>query len=135
MWVDADGFCPFAASVARLDSYQQAVLDACVAHILAPMGMAVASTEWGKALGRGLYELRIRRSLHAIRTWGLSDPPPASSPQEREPVLLRVFFTVHGSRVVLLFQAYDKGGDPSDKRQRKEIAEARRHLRARQSSR
>lgn len=135
MWEDADAFCPFAASVARLDPYQQAVLDACVTHILAPMGMAVASTEWGKALGQGLYELRIRRSLHAIRTWGLSDPPRASNPQEREPVLLRVFFTVHGSRVVLLFQAYDKGGDPSDKRQRKEIAEARKHLRAWRSSR
>ncbi len=97
--------------------------------------MTVASTEWGKALGQGLYELRIRRSLHAIRTWGVSDPPPASNAQDREPVLLRVFFSVHGNRVVLLFQAYDKGGDPSDKRQRKEISEARRHLRAWRSSR
>ncbi len=50
-------------------------------------------------------------------------------------MLLRVFFTVHGSRVVLLFQAYDKGDDPSDKRQCKEIAEARKHLRAWRSSR
>lgn len=135
MWEDQDGSCPFASSVAQLDPYRQAVLDACLTHILAPMGMAVASTEWGKALGQGLYELRIRRSLHAIRTWGLSDPPPAASPEERQPVLLRVFFTVHGNRVVLLFQAYDKGGDPSEKRQRKEIAEARRHLRAWRSSR
>jgi hypothetical protein len=57
-----------------LGPYHQAVLDACITHVLAPMGMAVASTEWGKALGQGLYELRIRRSLHAIRTWGVFDP-------------------------------------------------------------
>lgn len=134
MWEDADGHCPFAASVARLDPYQQAVLDACITRVLKPMGMAVASTEWGKALGQGLYELRIRRSLHAIRSWGQSDPPPPVNSEEKRPVLLRVFFTVHGARVVLLFQTYDKGGDPSERRQQKEIAEARKHLRAWRSS-
>lgn len=135
LWEDADGHCPFAASVARLDPYRQAVLDACIAQILQPLGPDVAATEWGKALGQGLYELRIRRSLHAIRTWGESDPPPATSPEERQPVLLRVFFAVYGNRVVLLFQAYDKGAAPAERRQQKEIAEARRHLRVWRSSR
>jgi hypothetical protein len=32
--------------------------------------------------------------------------------------------------VVLLFQGYDKGKDPSDRRQAKEIKIARRHLKA-----
>ncbi len=86
-------------------------------------------------MGQGLHELHTRRPLHAIRTWRQSDHPPAASAQEREPELLRVFFTVHGNRVVLLFQVYDEGGDPSQKRQRTEITEARRHLRACRSSR
>lgn len=135
LWEDADGHCPFAESVARLDPYRQAIIAACISQILGPLGPNVSATEWGKALGQGLYELRIRRSLHAIRTWGQSDPPPASSTEERQPVLLRVFFSVYGDRVVLLFQTYDKGAGPSDKRQQKEIAEARRHLRAWRASR
>ena len=43
-------------------------------------------------------------------------------------VLLRVFCTFHGDRVVLLLGGYDKGRDPSDKRQQKEIARARKLL-------
>jgi hypothetical protein len=45
-------------------------------------------------------------------------------------VLLRLFVTFHGDRVVLLFQGYDKGKDPSGRRQTKEIKTARKHLRA-----
>jgi ribosomal protein S21 len=41
----------------------------------------------------------------------------------------------HHPRQRLLFQVHNKGGDPSEKRQRKEIAEARKHLRAWRSSR
>jgi hypothetical protein len=45
-------------------------------------------------------------------------------------VLLRLFVTFHGDHVVLLFQGYDKGRDPSDRRQAKEIQTARKHLKA-----
>jgi len=38
--------------------------------------------------------------------------------------------TFYGDRVVLLFQGYDKGKDPSERRQTKEIRTARKHLRA-----
>jgi hypothetical protein len=40
-------------------------------------------------------------------------------------VLLRVFCTFHGDRIVLLFHGYDKKKDPSAKRQAREIARAR----------
>jgi len=39
-------------------------------------------------------------------------------------LLLRVFCHAYGDRIVLLLHGYDKGVDPSDKRQAREIAEA-----------
>jgi hypothetical protein len=40
-------------------------------------------------------------------------------------VLIRVFCTFHGDRIVLLYHGYDKKKDPSEKRQASEIARAR----------
>ena len=48
----------------------------------------------------------------------------------RVDILLRMFVHFYGDRVVLLMHGYDKGGDPSEKRQNREIAEARRRLTA-----
>jgi hypothetical protein len=45
-----------------------------------------------------------------------------------EAVLLRVFVHFHGAKVILLIGGYDKGGDPSERRQQREIREARRLL-------
>src|SRR5271155_4252024 len=45
-----------------------------------------------------------------------------------EDVLLRVFCTTRAGAVVLLLHAYDKGEDPSKRRQQAEIGEARRRL-------
>ena len=45
-----------------------------------------------------------------------------------EKVLLRVFCHAYGTKVVLLLNGYDKAGDPSDKRQQREITLARRRL-------
>lgn len=40
-------------------------------------------------------------------------------------MLLRVFCTFHGDKIVLLYHGYNKKTDPSEKRQRREIAKAR----------
>lgn len=53
----------------------------------------------------------------------------ASTPSNRT-VLLRVFCTFHGRRIVLLLGGYDKQKDASAKRQHKEINAARKELRA-----
>ena len=45
-------------------------------------------------------------------------------------VLLRVFFHPHGDRLILLLAAYDKGADPSENRQQREIKIARKRLQA-----
>lgn len=45
-----------------------------------------------------------------------------------EEILLRVFCHAYGDRIVLLLGGYDKGEDPSKKRQNEEIEEARARL-------
>lgn len=75
-------------------------------------GVAVCATEYGKQLGKGLFEFRLRRSVEEVG----------------ERILLRVFCHAYGNRVVLLLVGYDKGADSSARRQDREIALARRRL-------
>ena len=46
----------------------------------------------------------------------------------RERILLRVFVHFYGTKVVLLLGGYDKGADPKEKRQQREIAHAQKLL-------
>lgn len=112
-----------------LPPYEQAVLTAAIEHVLQRMGMDICKTEWGKPLGEGLYEFRVRRSLQAILSLAGVEVPEDAAGADRE-VLLRVFCTFHGAKIVLLFSGYDKQSDSSSKRQQREIAEARKMLRA-----
>ncbi|NYI41702.1 hypothetical protein [Demequina lutea] len=119
--VASEDFARFARS---LHEYEQAVLDTAIWKVLAVEGLAICESEWGKALGRGLYEFRIRKSLDAILK-------AAGVPRTRggkRAVLLRVFCAFERERVVLLLGGYDKGRDPSGRRQQREIAAARRVL-------
>jgi hypothetical protein len=121
-----DGSCPYATFVASLDPYRRTVLDVAVRTFLGRQGHNVCDSEWGKALGRGLYEFRIRRSLATICHEAGQDAPAGLSPDHK--VLLRVFFSVEGAKIVLLLSGYDKGADPSTKRQDREIKLARKLL-------
>lgn len=53
-------------------------------------------------------------------------PPAAAGANEK--VLLRLFVHFHAAMIVLLLGGYDKAGDPSGRRQQREIAGARRLL-------
>jgi len=75
-------------------------------------GVGVCATEYGKQLGKGLFEFRLRRSVEQVG----------------ERILLRVFCHAYGNKVVLLLGGYDKGADSSARRQGDEIAVARRRL-------
>lgn len=77
-------------------------------------GVGVCATEYGKQLGKGLFEFRLRRSVEEVG----------------ERILLRVFCHAYGSKIVLLLGGYDKGADSSARRQGDEIALARRRLAA-----
>lgn len=127
-WTDRNGRSPFARWLGALDRTDQVLVDAAVTEILAPLGIDICKTEWGKALGQGLYEFRIRRNLNEIINWGRPPDEHRFIDGGDGPRLLRIFCTFHGNRIVLLFQGYDKQRDPSSLRQRREISIARKHL-------
>lgn len=122
------GCLPAKDMLEGLSDAKQHAARIALSKILAEQGLNVCDTEWGKALGRGLYEFRIRHDGNEI----LRDRDPALldkiGPLPAEPTLLRVFFSVDKDTIVLLLAGYDKGRDPSRKRQDREIAAARARL-------
>lgn len=114
----------------RLDDVDQAIVRAAIENVLRPLGNEICSTEWGKNLGQGLYEFRIRRNLETIlQEYGPEGSAEAVSPRslKRRP-LIRVFCTFHGDKIVLLLGGYNKSKDPSKHRQNREIKRARKTL-------
>ena len=112
--------------IGKLSDFKFAALDAAMARVLAVRGLDLARTEWLKALGEGLHEFRVRHDAEEIaQMFGGEVTSGAGVP---EAVLLRVFVHFHGAKVILLIGGYDKGGDPSERRQQREIREARRLL-------
>ena len=108
-----------------LSDVELAALLSALEHILSHLGVGVCGTEWGKQLGDGLFEFRIRHTAAEIaRMHGQNteDLP------RGEKVLLRVFCHAYGAKIVLLLNGYDKGADPSNRRQQREIATARARL-------
>jgi putative component of toxin-antitoxin plasmid stabilization module len=96
-----------------------------MAEILQAEGVGVCRTGYGKQLGDGLFEFRLRHdAAEILRSLG----KPARPETAGERILLRVFCHAHGDRIVLLLGGYDKSTDPSTKRQQREIATARKRL-------
>jgi hypothetical protein len=88
--------------------------------VLQSLGVEVCGTEFGKQLGGGLFEFRLRRDLH--ETSSMRDAEAAK-------VLFRVFCHAHGNKLILLVGGYDKGAHPSARHQNAEIELARSRLR------
>jgi putative component of toxin-antitoxin plasmid stabilization module len=127
VFVTDRGVEPFTRFIDELDEFRWAALDAALRTVLAVRGLDLVRTEWLKPLGQGLHEFRIRHDADEIKNmFGQSTATSTRAP--RGSVLLRVFVHFHGRRVVLLLSGYDKGDDPKERRQQREIAEARRHL-------
>lgn len=74
--------------------------------ILEVHGVNVCGSSFGRQLGGGLFEFRLRE----------------------EPLVVRIFCHAHGARLILLLGGYHKGQDPSERRQHREIATARARL-------
>lgn len=109
----------------ELTPVQRRAVGVALREILEPLGISVCRTAYGKQLGEGLFEFRLRHdAAEVLRSVGKEARPEAGG----ERVLLRVFCHAHGDRLILLLGGYDKGGDPSPKRQQREIATARRRL-------
>jgi len=106
----ADGSVPVRDWIREdLTRNQRRQLGAAMQSVLQRFGVEVCGTGFGRALGGGLFEFRLR----------LSAPDAA---------LFRVFCHAHGDRLILLLGAYDKARDPNSRRQQREIAVARRRL-------
>ncbi len=122
-----DGVEPFTSFLDDLSEGEFAALDAAMQRVLLVRGIALAGSEWLKPLGQGLHEFRVRHSAEEIAHM-FGGEPPGTSPTES--ILLRVFVHFHGHKVILLLSGYDKGDDPSRRRQQRAIADARQALRA-----
>ncbi len=97
----------------ELDRHARRALGTAMRQILQEQGIGVCGSPFGRQLGDGLFEFRLREAdlLEAD-------------------LLLRVFCHAHGERLILLLGGYDKAQDPSKRRQKAEIAAARGRLRA-----
>lgn len=121
-----DGTIPFQRFVDDLSDFKFVALDTAIDRVLSARGIDLVRTEWLKALGEGLHELRVRHDADEVaRMFGGDVPDAVGGPDK---VLLRLFVHFYGQKVVLLLGGYDKGDDPKPRRQQREIAEARRLL-------
>lgn len=128
-YADESGREPCRQWADDLSSQKRAAFAAAIRLGLVRRGLDVVETEFGKALGDGLYELRVRWSAAEIRH-KVEGLPPDDVGQTPEKILLRVFFCTAGRKVILLMSGYDKAKDPSERRQDREIAKARTLLKA-----
>jgi putative component of toxin-antitoxin plasmid stabilization module len=126
MYTDVRGRCPIQDWFDTLSTAKFAAMDAAIRHRLQKQGIGLAGTAWLKPLKDGLYEFRVRSTAaEIVRMYAEAGHVP---PEDTETILLRVFVSFHGNRVVLLLDGYDKAADPSPKRQQREIAAARKLL-------
>lgn len=117
----------------NLSPQKKAAFQAVLRLVLIPRGLDIVGSEYGKALGQGLYELRIRWTAAEVahKVTGL-DPAEVGPPEK---ILLRVFFCTAGRKIILLMSGYDKADDPSERRQNREIQRARKMITAHEEAR
>lgn len=109
----------------ELTPTQRRAIGVAMAEVLQVEGIGVCRTGYGKQLGDGLFEFRLRHdAAEILRSVG----KPSRAEPGGERILLRVFCHAHGDRLVLLLGGFDKGADPNAKRQQREIATARKRL-------
>jgi hypothetical protein len=121
----------------ELTPTKRRALGTAMRRVLQVHGPAVNRTSWGRPVAPGIFEFRVRMSgkevlnleaeVHGIT---LEEARARFSLNTSEHILLRVFCASHGEKIVLLLHGYDKGEDPSKRRQQREIEEARRRLAA-----
>jgi putative component of toxin-antitoxin plasmid stabilization module len=124
----ADGSEPVRRFMDSLTNDKRDALVAALKHVLGHQGLDVCASEWGKQLGGGLAEFRLRHDEREVLS--IHSPTDAAALPEGSPerILLRVFFHAHGNRLILLLGGYDKAARPSSRQQQREIERARSYL-------
>jgi hypothetical protein len=110
-----------------LTPFQRRSIGFAMSEILEVNGINICATEYGKNLGSGLFEFRLRHGADDIAAMFTTKKPDA---KDKEPIVIRVYCHAYGDKIVLLLAGYDKGSDPSKKRENKEIQLARKRLTA-----
>jgi phage-related protein len=124
---DEVGNHPVLEWLRSLDATKRRSMGVALYEVLQHMGIDVCETEFGKNLGRGVFEFRVRQTASEILA-RRGHPKRSGRDPDKADILLRVYCHAYGEKVVLLVAAYDKGKDPSRKRENSEIALARRRL-------
>jgi hypothetical protein len=127
-YADQNGREPCREWMEKLGRVERDAIETAIELVLAERGLDVVATEYGIALGGGLYEFRLRWTAAEVsaKVGRVSDAAAAKSGR----ILLRVFFCTSGRKVILLLSGYDKLRDASRKRQDTEICHARKLLTA-----
>jgi len=126
---EEDGREPVLEFLRGLYQVKEQALAAALNNVLAYEGIGVCGSSWGKWVqgAAGIFEFRLRHdAARILRERGL--PVPKESKEGGGKIVLRVFCHAHGEKVVLLLAGYDKGKEPSSKRQSAEIKRARQRL-------
>jgi phage-related protein len=111
----------------KLNAHKRRAITAALEHVLAEHGPQVCATAWGKWVAAGIFEFRLRYDHRTVlQSVGLPVPETILD-ERRSDVLLRVFCHAADGAIVLL-GAYDKGSDPSRRRQQRELRLARTRL-------
>lgn len=120
----------------ELSPTKRRALGTALRRILQVHGAEVCRGIWGKKVHvEGIYEFRLRMTgrevinLEAeINAISGAEARARLGLDASQDILLRVFFHPHGDKLLLLLGGYDKGKDPSAKRQQAEIKTALRRL-------
>ena len=110
----------------RLTPRKRRAIGVAMFEILQHEGPAVVGTNFGKALGHGLFEFRLDQD--AAQVLARKGKLARSESADEQKILLRVFCYAHGNRIVLLLGGYDKGERPSPRYQQVQIDVARSRL-------
>ncbi len=127
-YVTGSGASPVLEWVKKLPEPKRVAWLAFVEFALVVQGKDIEQSGYVKPLGQGLFELRIDHDAAELaQVFGadLSAYPDLAGPSGAG-ILLRVFCTFYGDRVVLLLSGLDKGASP--KAQPRAIQAARKLL-------
>ncbi len=128
---DADGDLPVLRWLKEdLTPQKRRALGAAMNEILQHEGAGVVDTNFGKALGGGLFEFRLDQSIKQILARKGRRSRKRDEGGDPGRILLRVFCHAHGNRIVLLLGGYDKADHTSHSYQQAQIELARKRLKS-----
>ena len=112
----------------ELSPAQRRAVVAALEELVARMGPDIVRTEFGKNIGGGVIELRVRQSADQILK-RVGEAATAPHPEDDgEDILLRVFFHPHGQKRALVLHGYDKGRNSAKRHQQQQIKVAETRL-------